>query len=124
MQDLFFFRIIYDYFFISEKIDKNNILAYILENKSFMKYMIKNRKVNKIYGFVKYLENKLKVKKYKLILPIHAVDMKNKIPSGIEVIYKNIIDGFIFIDKENFVMWDLSLKKRLIEMKKDILKEQ
>lgn len=125
MQNLFFFEIMYEYFFASEKIDINNILEYILSNKKFVNYIVRSHQVFRINGFINYLKKKLQIKSYKLILPLHVKNDRNNggFDKNIEIYYRNIIDGFIFINNGKYMVWDFSLKNRLKQIREGVLKE-
>jgi hypothetical protein len=104
-----------------ENIDVNNIL---IENMSSQQLKIVNyfKKKNKIYllkKFITYCNENYKKKKNILILPltISKILYEKYRKENLILIKDNILDGFKFLDKTNYLLHDTSLINKLNKLK-------
>ena len=97
-----------------KNINFNNIDEKKLNEKqlNIIKYLEKYNK-DLLAKFFVYYENQIKSEKNILILPItapkHLLEKYNKYT----VVKDDILDGFKFLNKETYILYDSSLKKKL-----------
>lgn len=81
-------------------------------NSKFIAYLISKNIKEK---FINYVKNKENLKKDLLYVP-ENVKITNSY--GCMIIYKDIYDGFIYLNKKTYLLYDFSLKKELMNIKK------
>ena len=97
-----------------ENINISNISEVNLTNQQVNIINIIKKKNNSLLEkFFIYYENQQKLEKNILILPLNAPEhLINKYKNH-KVIKDDILDGFKFLDKTNYTLYDTSLRKKL-----------
>lgn len=99
-----------------ENININNLDKKILNDKqlNIINYLKKSNK-DLLKKFFVYYNNQLKLEQNILVLPITAPKYLVNKYNNSRVVKDDILDGFRFLNKKTYVLYDSSLRKKLYD---------
>jgi hypothetical protein len=108
-------------FFSLEKDNKGKAIGKTSQQQAVLNYLIKIRKSRSIEKFLEYFQQQIEKEKNLIITPINTSlfreDLLHITTNTYKVEERNIYDGFMFLNKKKYMLYDHSLKSKLNKIK-------